>query len=365
MLDAELTRGFPNKSLESANALWELTREAKQRPEVEELLRNQPTSEFLASIEAVQGGGEFLSLLNGFLDEYGHRNESFSEFLFPTWREEPVFPLFIVRSYLDADDDSSPEALHERSAKRREERVKECAQNLSGAPDKLETFRALLASAQQRTVLLEDHNFYIDQQGHSAVRVPLLAIGRHLAAQETIRAPDDVFYLHQAEIEEAAANSDRGFQPQVEERRAERERWMRVLPPASIGASNVATNPQRDRFFGGDVEEPSDPSEIRGLPGSSGVVRGTARFIPTLSEVERLSAGEILVTYATAPPWTPLFAVAGGIVTDVGGALSHCAVVAREYGIPAVVGAKVATQRIKDGALITVDGTQGIVRIED
>jgi pyruvate,water dikinase len=94
-------------------------------------------------------------------------------------------------------------------------------------------------------------------------------------------------------------------------------------------------------------------------------VRGTARFIPTRSEVERLSAGEILVTYATAPPWTPLFAVAGGIVTDVGGALSHCAVVAREYGIPAVVGTKVATQRIKDGMLITVDGTQGVVRIEE
>ncbi len=365
MLDAELNQGFPNKSLESANALWELTQEAKQRPEVEKLLRDQPTPEFLASVEAVQGGGEFLSLLDSFLDEYGYRNESFSEFLFPTWREEPVFPIFIVRSYLDVEDDSSPEALHERSAKRREERVKECEVKLSGEPEKLATFRAWLTSAQQRTVLLEDHNFYIDQQGHSAVRVPLLAIGRHLAAQGTISAPDDVFYLHQAEIEEAATNSGRDFRPQVEERRAGRERWMRVLPPASIGASNDVMNPLWGRFFGGDVAEPSDPSEITGLAGSAGVVRGTARFIPTLSEVERLSAGEILVTYATAPPWTPLFAVAGGIVTDVGGALSHCAVVAREYGIPAVVGTKVATQRIKDGMLITVDGTNGVVRIED
>ncbi len=365
MLDAELNQGFPNKSLESANALWELTQEAKQRPEVEELLRNQPTSEFLASIETVQGGGEFLSLLNSFLDEYGHRNESFSEFMFPTWGEEPVIPIYIVRSYLDVEDDASPKALHERSAKRRVERVKECEAKLSGDAEKLSTFRAWLTSSQQRTVLLEDHNFYIDQQGHSAVRVPLLAIGRHLAAQETISAPDDVFYLHQTEIEEAAANSGRDFRPQVEERRAERERWMRVLPPASIGAGNVVMNPLWGRFFGGDVEEPSDPSEIRGLAGSAGVVRGTARFIPTLSEVERLSAGEILVTYATAPPWTPLFAVAGGIVTDVGGALSHCAVVAREYGIPAVVGTKVATQRIKDGMLITVDGTNGVVRIED
>ncbi|MEP6871071.1 MAG: PEP-utilizing enzyme, partial [Anaerolineaceae bacterium] len=74
--------------------------------------------------------------------------------------------------------------------------------------------------------------------------------------------------------------------------------------------------------------------------------------------------GDILVTYATAPPWTPLFAIAGGIVTDAGGTLSHCAVVAREYGIPAVVGCRTATARIADGALITVDGDSGRVRIE-
>lgn len=124
-------------------------------------------------------------------------------------------------------------------------------------------------------------------------------------------------------------------------------------------------NPQMERFFGGDVQEPEDPTLIRGIAGSAGVIRGVARFIPTLSEVDRLRPGEILVTYATAPPWTPLFAIAAGIVTDVGGALSHCAVVAREYGIPAVVGTKVASRRIRDGALITVDGTEGLVRIED
>ncbi len=87
---------------------------------------------------------------------------------------------------------------------------------------------------------------------------------------------------------------------------------------------------------------------------------------PGWQEVERLSAaGEILVTYATAPPWAPLYAVACGMVTDVGDALSQRAVVSREYGIPAIVRTKVATERIKDGALITVDKTNGIVRVED
>jgi pyruvate,water dikinase len=140
---------------------------------------------------------------------------------------------------------------------------------------------------------------------------------------------------------------------------------MRVLPPAKIGAGTAAMNPLLERFFGGEVEEPDDPTLIKGIAGSAGVIRGVARFIATLSEVGRFSPGEILVTYATAPPWTPLFAVAAGIVTDVGGNLSHCAVVAREYGIPAVVGTKVASRRIRDGALITVDGSQGLIRIED
>jgi pyruvate,water dikinase len=86
--------------------------------------------------------------------------------------------------------------------------------------------------------------------------------------------------------------------------------------------------------------------------------------ILSLDQASRLSPGEILVTYATAPPWTPLFAIAGGVVTDAGGPLAHCAVVAREYGIPAVVGTTNATSAIKDGMTISIDGTTGLVTIK-
>lgn len=363
-LAAELTQGFPNKSLGSAQALWDLAQGAKAMPEVAELLRKAAPAEFLARLDSLHGGKEFRSSLEGFLDLYGHRNESFSEFSFPTWRKEPAFPLFVARNYLDASEEASPASMHHRAAKRREERCKETEEHFAGDPAKLETFRAWLKSAQQRTVLLEDHNFYIDQQGHVAVRVPCLAMGRRLVEQGAIATPNDVFFLHEVEIADVAVKN-RDLRPLVAQRRDERERWMRVLPPATIGAGAATMNPQMERFFGGDVQEPEDPTLIRGIAGSAGVIRGVARFIPTLSEVDRLRPGEILVTYATAPPWTPLFAIAAGIVTDVGGALSHCAVVAREYGIPAVVGTKVASRRIRDGALITVDGTEGLVRIED
>ncbi len=118
------------------------------------------------------------------------------------------------------------------------------------------------------------------------------------------------------------------------------------------------------RFFGAPPTIPMDKViDLKGYPGSPGVVRGTARVIMSISEGSRLNKGEILVAPTTAPPWTPLFATAGGIVTDTGGVLSHCAIVAREYGIPAAVGIYGATTAIKDGMTIEVDGNEGVVRI--
>jgi pyruvate,water dikinase len=103
---------------------------------------------------------------------------------------------------------------------------------------------------------------------------------------------------------------------------------------------------------------------MNGNAASAGQVTGTARVILTLDDAERLNQGEILVCPATMPPWTPLFAIASAVVTDHGGILSHTAIVAREYQIPAVVGTKVGTSLIEDGATITVDGTAGTVKLE-
>jgi phosphohistidine swiveling domain-containing protein len=197
------------------------------------------------------------------------------------------------------------------------------------------------------------------------MRVPCLAIGRGLVEQGVVASPDDVFYLHEAEIREASVRRDLQLFGLVAERRAARERWLRVLPPETIGAGSAELGLQLDRFYGPMMEEADDKLIIRGIAGSPGVLSGVARLVLTLDEVDRLAPGEILVTYATAPPWTPLFGIAGGVVTDVGGRLSHCAIVAREYGIPAVVGTKLATARIYDGMRITVDGIKGIVRLEE
>jgi pyruvate,water dikinase len=103
---------------------------------------------------------------------------------------------------------------------------------------------------------------------------------------------------------------------------------------------------------------------LKGVGASPGIVTGRARVIATLEEAGRLAQGEVLVCRSTAAPWTPLFAVAGAVVTNTGGILSHSAIVAREYAIPCVVGTRDATDQIADGALVTVDGGTGIVTIE-
>jgi pyruvate,water dikinase len=105
------------------------------------------------------------------------------------------------------------------------------------------------------------------------------------------------------------------------------------------------------------------PCVLRGTAGSSGTVRGPAKVVRSLAEAGKLQPGDILVAETTAPPWTPLFATAAAVVTDVGGVLSHCAVVAREYRIPTVVGTGRATATIQDGQTIEVDGDAGVVRI--
>ena len=356
--------GMPNKSLESADGLWQLSREALARTGVATLLQDRTSVEFLAELSGIRGGPEFQALLDAYLDEFGLRNESFSELALPSWREDPRFVIFSLRNYAALDDAQAPATLHARTADRRKQTEAEAIARLTDT-EAIATFRRFQRAAQARTILIEDHNYYIDQRGFSSTRIPLLAIGERLVQQDAIEQTDDVFNLHVDELGTAAANPDARYLGEVTARRADRARWMRTLPPLYIGDGERLANDRMEDFFGPDELEPAEPGSIRGVAGSAGTVRGRARLVRTLAEVDKLGPGDILVTYATAPPWTPLFAIAAGVVTDVGGALAHCAVVAREYGIPCVTGTKIATAQIEDGMMLTVDGTNGVVRIED
>ncbi len=130
--------------------------------------------------------------------------------------------------------------------------------------------------------------------------------------------------------------------------------WLTVIAPDALGPDGISL-----------VGEEQSQHMLVGVPASSGRVRGRARIIQNVQEVSFLTHEDILVTQATDPGWTPIFPLVKGIVLEVGGQLSHGAIVAREYGIPAVVNVQGALQRIQDGQFIIVDGTQGHVYLED
>jgi phosphohistidine swiveling domain-containing protein len=354
----ESISGMPNMSVKSGVALWELSREAASRPAAADLLRSHPAEEFLSTLDDVAEGPAFKRHLDQFLETWGQRNESYYEVGYLTWREDSEFVLSIIRTYIDAPEDRNPTVLHQRAVETRIARTEDVASRLDD-PAVLDEFLIGQRRAQQHTVLMEDHNYFIDQRAYTSLRTPHQAIGARLVEAGALDNADDVFYLHIAEIKEHGDHPDRKYQALIAGRQADRERWMHVLPPQVIGGDAPLATSNHDVG-----SEPVRIASIQGLAASAGTVTGTARVILSLDEASQLSPGDILVTYATAPPWTPLFAIAGGVVTDAGGPLAHCAVVAREYGIPAVVGTTKATSAIKDGMTISIDGTTGLVTIQ-
>ena len=290
----------------------------------------------------------------------------------PSWIEDPSIAIDNLKGYL-RNPDSDPIAKWNELVARREALVENVEDLISGYPEPVkQQFRQLLAAAQQGQRIQEDHNWWIDQQGTHYVRQVCLEFGRRLATAGAIDEASDVFMLTGDEIIESAKNGFQSdFHSLAAERRAEMARWEGFVPPLMVGTDygpppdNPLTRALFGKFFIYDTpgQEGDAPTLLRGVAGSAGKVTGTARVIIRLGDAGRLSPGDILVTVTTSPPWTPLFATAGGIVTDTGGPLSHCAIVAREYGLPATVGTGNATGVIKDGDRIEVDGDAGTVRI--
>ena len=361
----QLLQGFPNKSTEANTGLWRLAVQAHRRPQVLDLLRRVPPSRTHAALEASAEGRAFRGAVDEFLEKYGWRGNEL-DIASPTWKEEPSTVYKLIREYA-ARDDYNPEDELKSLAAAREARQKLLVERLSGPDSPAGMFQMVLAGAQQYLPIQEDHNFWIDQQGLSVERVPVLAAARRLRAAGRLAAPADVFFLKYDELREALLNGKRNLPELVTQRRREQAENLKLAPPPALGTPpppEVQENPMVGKFWGLQPPESPDPRLINGNAASGGKTTGTARVILSLDHAERLEPGDILVCPSTMPPWTPLFGIASAVVTDHGGVLSHTAIVAREYQIPAVVGTKVGTKLIKDGQRVTVDGDAGTVKLE-
>jgi phosphohistidine swiveling domain-containing protein len=358
---ATMLQGFENGTAAAGAGLSELAEEAAKRPAVADALRHGRFD----ALESVEGGPEFLARFRAYIEEFGWRVDSWGVLERPTWAENPHMPLTLIAHYIN-DPERSPRAAHARSVAQREEAVRQAESMI--AAEKLPAFRAMLSDVQAHVPVSEGRALW-QLIIVGSLRVPFLALGRKLAAAGALSSPDQAFFFTTEELRRAAHDPSPALRETADRRVADFAAWRDLTPPPFIGAPPDAAAlppeiaPIMTLFFG--ISQPEvQGKEIKGQAASKGLVRARARVIKDLSDAERLQPGEVLVCTTTAPPWTPLFAIAAAVVTDSGGVLSHSAICAREYAIPCVVATQVATQLIADGAMITVDGTNGIVRVE-
>lgn len=256
----------------------------------------------------------------------------------------------------------------ERQARREGERQTaeaEARAALQSEPERLKRFEGLLATAQYFAALREKvvASFTL---GWPLMRSALLRLGADFRGRGLLAADEDVFFLTRDELLDTSSDNERraSWTAMVAERRTRWQSQRRLVPPLVLGELPPmvakAFVPLADAVRSGQVD---GERGLRGLPASPGRATGRVRIIRGPEDFERLQPGEVLVAPATAPAWTPLFTRSAAVVTDTGSVLAHASLVAREFGIPAVVGTGDATARLSDGQVVTVDGSLGIVEV--
>jgi pyruvate,water dikinase len=304
----------------------------------------------------------FLGALARFLETHGHLGQNFDDLALASWIEEPGLLFTELAKRLAHPPEIDEEARREGLAAHADALADRAREAIADDQAKLAQFESLLAAARQIGHMTETHNYWIDRHAQSTTRRFVMQVGRRLAAMGVIADAPDILSLHRDEVPDLARRpTDR--RTLVEERRARTAHWATIRPPRLVGKpATAAETGEFDRFDGARYTS-TTPDELRGTGASAGTVRGTARLTLTQEDFGAVQAGDIIVCPSSNPSWVPLFAIAGGLVTDTGGVLSHAAVVAREFALPAVVGTGDATQKIVDGRLVEIDGTSGIVRL--
>jgi len=319
----------------------------------------------LAALQGSESGSAFVrDQLEPYQREFGWRAVWSHEFIFPTFREQPGPILEQIRGYLDTDYDYASAVKNVRTAL--EKASEELLAGLAG-PERNELAAANAVNLRMAP-LTPDHHFYIDQGANARLRVVLMAVGRRLVQDGFLDEAEDVLYLRYDELRYLIGDpAGNDMRETVARRRAERAAAYRLRPPDWIG---TVTEPQLnfpywvnwgypDRFY----RAATVGDQLTGIGGSPGSVEGVARVVHTVDDFDDVAEGEILVCQMTNPAWVVLFTKITGLVTDTGGTTSHPAVLAREFGIPAVVGTSDATHRIASGDRLRVDGTSGTVDI--
>jgi pyruvate,water dikinase len=360
-----LQNSASDRNWDKIRSIWEMKEEAKADPELGRAFAGAAAG-VLPALRASERGRRFIEeRVAPYQLEFGWHAVWSHEFIFPTFREqmEPVIEL--VRNQFEEDYDY-PTKIADLAADIRAAAT-EILAGLEG--DALEEMRTATEINLRMAPLTPDHHFYIDQGANAHVRLVLIAIGEKLVAMGVLDGPDDVILFRYNELR-AFIGDPHGIDGRaiVAAARAARERaytfrprdWVGTVTETQLAFPYLVNWGFPDKFHRGQA---ADTGEVTGVAGSPGVVEGIARVVLSEEQFDGVQGGDILVCQMTNPAWQVLFGRIDGLVTDAGGFTAHPAVLAREYGIPAVVGTSVATARIRTGDRIRVDGSAGRVEI--
>ncbi len=358
----QVTRGMPyNPTTEMDLGIWEMARAIKRDRAALPVFENSTASQ-LASIYLAGGlPGSSQGLVKIFLDKYGGRGLAEIDLGRTRWATDPTHLFEMLGSFLQITDESrAPDIVFAAGAEAAGQAVQELVRRVSSQPGgwiKAGLIRFFAGRARQLMGARENPKFFAVRMMF-ILQQALLQTGQEFVRAGELKSPDDLFYLSFAEMGQFAAHQPADWQGLIAERRAsfERERLRRQIPRLLLSDGRA--------FYEGMAASAADPDGIIGSPVSPGVIEGLVRVVLDPRQAG-LHPGEILVCPGTDPSWTPLFLSAGGLIMEVGGMMTHGAVVAREYGIPAIVGVHQATLRLKTGQRIRMDGSSGQIQIRD
>jgi len=359
--------GSETVALQAEKSLFNLAMWLRTNSLEEHILRT-PNDQLLADLEQetppaslpANRWDEWRGRFQKHLDEFGHTAYEF-DFANPTPAETPGPLLDAIRAFLEGKAHDPYQRQREALAKR--EQATQSILTRLGWPRK-GWFEKLLNWAHETGPMREDSIFDMGM-GHPIIRRMIGELGRRCAAGGAIRAADDIYWLEKSEVEELVAALEAGktlpdLMGPIPSRRAEWQSFLRISPPVML--------PEKtgwNRLIHGDEAQTKDGKVIlKGVGTSGGTITAPARVLLGPEDFDAMKPGEVLVAVTTTPAWTPLFAMASAIVTDIGGPLSHSSIVAREYGIPAVMAARGATRHIQSGQIVMVDGSAGTVTLE-
>ncbi|MEC1233040.1 phosphoenolpyruvate synthase [Bacillus paralicheniformis] len=345
-----------NITSEMGLALLDVSDAARGYPEVQKYLAHANDETFFEDLKQLDGGPAFSSALRAFLEKYGMRCTGEIDMTKTRWSERPSILAPVILSNIKNSDPGARTVKFEQGrleAGQKERDLLSRLQQLKGGRQKAKKTKKMI-SVLRNFIGYREYPKYALIKRYFIYKEALMKEAAVLQRMNLIHAKEDIYYLSFDELREAVC-TNRLDVKKIEERKAEYQHYEKLTPPRMMTSEGEVIT--------GEVLGDHIPAgALAGVPVSSGVIEGRARVILKLEEAD-IEEGDILVTPFTDPSWTPLFVSIKGLVTEVGGLMTHGAVIAREYGLPAVVGVEHATKEIKDGQKIRINGSEGYVEI--